>query len=278
MNSSRAGPSWACVLASVLVRLYSITGLFHGAISIAVASGCVVQADAGAVMARLIVYTAIFGTTPDRLRPPATAALLPDCRFICFSDRERAIGPWEVLPAVQTSSSPRRTARLHKVLAHHVLPAHDVSVWIDGCLAVRTSPLAIVHDALHGTGLSSLYALGTFKHPQRDCVYREHDACRRLKKDDPEIMRRQMEYYQFIGYPMHNGLVESSCLVRRDTEQLRAFNTAWWDLIDRFSCRDQLSFNVVAWKLQMAYGILPGCRDKSLYFSYHPHVFRRVRK
>lgn len=220
----------------------------------------------------VICYTAIFGDISDQLHVPIH--LPTDCRvrFVCFSDQQKPTGPWEILPAVASFATPRRTARWHKIQAHKALPSHSLSIWVDGCLTVRRDPVAIIDNSLGDKDIA------VFKHPRRSCIYREHDACRRLRKDDFDVMRQQMEYYQFIGYPMNNGLSETSCIIRRNNGTTSAFNEEWWQIVAQYSHRDQLSFDFVLWRQQLSCGVVAGCRDRSPYFIYYPHIVKRVRQ
>ena len=78
-------------------------------------------------------------------------------------------------------------------------------------------------------------------------------ACTGQHKDDPDIMRKQVDRYMQAGYPEHHGLVETTVLLRWHTPRVAEFNAAWWTELTNGSLRDQLSFNYVAWKQRMAY-------------------------
>jgi hypothetical protein len=67
-------------------------------------------------------------------------------------------------------------------------------------------------------------------------------------------------------------LVETSVLLRRNTAAVRRFNEAWWEEVEKGSCRDQISFNYVAWKLNQTYGHIPGSRKKSPVAHWTPHL------
>lgn len=217
---------------------------------------------------RVVVYTAIVGDG-DTLRPPLCEQPA-DISFVCFTDRKFPDpGPWDVRPVSHFVRDPRRTARWHKINSHLLFPQYDVSVWVDGSLQLR-----VAADKLAAQALAGHNVLAAFKHPERDCTYAEHLACRRLRKDDPLVMQRQMDHYKFLGYPPHNGLAETGCVVR--TPAAADFEREWWATLDRFSHRDQLSFDFAAWRLKLGYGHLPGSARKSPAFVYHPH--RRAKK
>ena len=81
------------------------------------------------------------------------------------------------------------------------------------------------------------------KHPQRDCVYLEAQACKYLKKDTSQFIDPQIQRYRAEGYPTHNGMVATGVLARKHTPRVLEFCNAWWQELDKSSHRDQLSFN-----------------------------------
>lgn len=218
-------------------------------------------------MAKIVVYTAIFGSVKDRLRPPENWPEDPDLRLVCFTDQQKRLGKikgWELRKPLYKQPNARRTARQHKILAHELFPTAEWTMWIDGCLTPKVSPQEIVDN--HSSKLIS-----TFKHQERTCVYQELQACLRLKKDAPELMRQQIKQYKNRGYPPYNGLAETTAMLRKNHPTVAKVNNAWWEEINKGSLRDQLSFDYVMWKLKLNYGHLPGGRTKSKYFHYRPH-------
>ena len=93
----------------------------------------------------------------------------------------------------------------------------------------------------------------------------------RLKKDSPAIMLKQIENYRSAGYPPYNGLVETACVVRENCRKTNTFNHAWYDLLSKYSRRDQLGFNYAAWLVEISYNQIEGSRASSPYFSFHHH-------
>lgn len=223
---------------------------------------------------KTLVYTALLGQGKDRLHPaPAPSS---DIDYVCLVDTDFKFwkygSPGWVLRKIQNlpESTPRRTARHYKTCIHRyaydfLRSSYDYFIWIDGCLSPRSAFVDFV------TGLTSADDLLAFKHPKRACIYAERVACTGWRKDNVLIMKAQVAAYKLEGYPEHNGLAETSCVVRRNTAAMNALGEAWWDEIGKNSHRDQLSFDYVCWKRKIKYGILPGCRDRSPLFDTYPH-------
>jgi hypothetical protein len=175
---------------------------------------------------------------------------------------------WELRPLVwKHPLCKRRTARYHKVNSHVLNLDADYTIWIDGSQQIK--PVPLVKQLVNP--LINKYMLASFKHPERTCIYQEMQACRKLRKDNPQLMANQINAYRKEGYPPYNGLVETACVLRKQCDQITEFNKLWWSQIENHSFRDQLSFNYVAWKLKQEYGKIPGSRMKSTFFDFISH-------
>jgi len=98
----------------------------------------------------------------------------------------------------------------------------------------------------------------------------------RAKKDNPEIVNKQMEKYHREGYPEHNGLLSSQVLIRRRNDKnLRKHCRLWLREINRHSQRDQLSFNYTLWKYRLIDPVWFSHEVREKEFRLYPHKFRQ---
>jgi hypothetical protein len=98
--------------------------------------------------------------------------------------------------------------------------------------------------------LLNKYGFVSNLHRHRDCIYKELEACIRLKKDDPQIMRKQIDSYRSAAMPEHYGLIEANLLVRdHHNPACIEIMERWWQEIAKHSGRDQLSLPFVLWKM-----------------------------
>ena len=228
----------------------------------------------------VLVYSCITGNYDNAVRAVLSQTGVADPRvgYVLYTDTKNQStagsladlknGFWITRPLLwRHPLCARRTARWHKINSHLLDVRAPVTVWIDGSHRVRPD-LDVVSFATDALRIADL---ATFQHPERTCVYQELEACKRYRKDNPILMSSQVERYRSEGYPAYAGMVETCCVVRRDTEGVRQFNTAWWQQIESGSYRDQLSFNYVARKRDFLYGILPGHRTSSKFFEYVGH-------
>jgi hypothetical protein len=215
--------------------------------------------------AKKIVYTAVTGGF-DELRPPAVVD--PDIDYIVYTEAASANvpPPWQARSIETVGRNPRVTSRWHKILAHRHLPDCRYSLWIDGNFEIVGSLSALID------GLAASAKLATQDHPWRNCIYDEAETVKRDRVDDPEFVDLQMQYYRRLGYPAGNGLIESSILFRaHDDTLVRSVMEAWWQQLDLFSQRDQLSANFVFWRHGLEYATVPSMRQPNPWLHYHGH-------
>lgn len=210
-----------------------------------------------------IVYTAITKGY-DRLKVPKIPAGLD---YVCFTDDQLDSDIWQFksidLPHIE---DPTRKARYLKLHPHLLFPNHRWSIWIDGSLSINGDLNALQKE------VSKQAKLGVYAHAKRDCIYQAAANCIDKQKDKPALITKQMNHYQSLGYPPNNGLVSSGVLVRshHDPNIINLMGD-WWDEIQQFSRRDQLSFNYICWKNNYAYYPIPERIGDGRFFRRNPH-------
>lgn len=197
-----------------------------------------------------VIYTAIFGDRDD-LKPIRKQKGFD---YYVFTDN-----PTLKHPVLKTKinkpvdSDPCRNARFVKINPHLVLPGYEYWIWIDANIAVER----IDFDQLLERYLKN-HDIALHKHPIRQCIYDEASACREKGFDLSEKIDAQITKYRDEGYPADNGLCSTSILFRRNTDRMIDFNNLWWKELSKYSRRDQLSFNYLAWKHGFSYYEIPG--------------------
>ena len=190
--------------------------------------------------------------------------------YYIFSDNDPKSKRWIYKPVKDIFLDPRRVARYYKILVQHQLPEYDVTIWMDGSIQMLVEPKKVVDLFL------SENHVGTYRHPERDCIYDEGEECKRLFLDDPYLIGLQMKRYKEEGYPKHNGLVETKVVVRDNSPHAKLFNITWFEEIALNSKRDQLSFNYTKWKLDMPTTVISPPINDHGYFKYHKHKKSRA--
>lgn len=221
---------------------------------------------------RIAVYTVIAGGY-DFLKLPEVVD--PDCDYYCFTDLDISWQDiWMPRPISWRHADPARTSRHIKHLPHLYFPGHQWSVWIDANLQLNCSPRALMPSWED-------WDFAAWRHPERDCLYTEAEACVHARKDDPATIHAQVDRYRKSGFPEHAGLAECNVLIRRHhAPAMIGLAEAWWSEIEHGSRRDQLSFPFVTARrtLRTAWlGPVGNNTRNDPRFRFFPHTLRRLK-
>lgn len=211
----------------------------------------------------ITVYTALFGPY-DTIQPPLHPNQ-PGVEFVLFTDQKVNPKGWRVEKCRKGKLKPSYESRRYFDQSCLHLPRSDYTIMHGGNSVVSGLVNDIVKELPDG------YDIAAFRHPQRRTVYEEAKACIRLHKDRRNVIDKQMERYRSEGLPESVRLSACILLIRRNTPALKEFETAWWEEVKNGSCRDQLSFDYVRWKLDFPVWFMEGN-------PYHRSDIFRVRK
>jgi len=214
-------------------------------------------------MHTLVVYTVLTGHYSDLYNP-----FLPEWKGfekICFTDNPSiASNGWRLIKLDDHFLDPTRAARRPKLLPHLYLPEFEYSLYIDTTVKLRMNPLDIIR--LHANQKVHFWC---FRHPWRNCIYEEAEEVISLGYDDERRVREQMDHYARLGYPKNKGLIACGILLRKHNDPaVIQLDEIWFEHILRFSKRDQLSFNFVAWQLNFEYGLFDGELTDNQFISW----------
>jgi hypothetical protein len=212
----------------------------------------------------MIVYTVIFNDY-DRLQQPRH---IEGARFVCFTDRVPANpGAWEVQIIDRAALNPF-AQRAFKILSHRVFPDSEVTLYLDGTFELTADPLEIAGELL------ARHDMALFRHPQRQGVYAELEACADLGKEEPEIVAHVADRYRLEGMPDDGYLHAAGFILRRHTEQVASFNEMWFDELRATSVRDQPALAHTLWMSGLPLETIEEDIWKSDLMVYHAHRSR----
>lgn len=214
---------------------------------------------------RKVVYTAIFGDKDEIKSIDRSKGI----DYLVFTDDPMLRShDFEIIVVPRIFDDPVLNAKVYKILQSKDLAEYDYSLWIDASMSVN----GVDVNALFDNYLKD-HDIALHKHPDRNCIYDEAEACIRHNKDNPTKISQQMETYRLSGYPKQNGLVSAGIIFRRHTVAISQLNEAWWREIMKHSRRDQLSFNYVVTATGQKYLALDGhVRNKNVAgFTLHSH-------
>jgi hypothetical protein len=191
-----------------------------------------------------VVYTAITNRHAGLSAHPSA----PDTDFICYSDVPLDRDDWQVRPIeAPWQLSPRMRAKYHKLFPPE---GYAWNVWVDGAYSMRTDEAAthLVDDLIaHSPG-----GFGLHRHTMRGCLFDEASHSIQLDKckDQRELIAAQALHYEQRGHPRNWGLWAGGLLCRDTSARVSEIMRRWWDEMQRWSWRDQISLAFVLHSLR----------------------------
>lgn len=201
----------------------------------------------------MITYTSIVGGK-DTLR------VQPESKYpyVAFVDGiDQYIEPWELRKASSIFVSPRRNAKIHKILPHLFLDT-KVSLWIDGSVQLKKPP----EDFLP---FLKNYDI-VFMKSGPGCIYDEAENIKKSKYEDDEIVDEQVRYSLKRGIPKHYGTYSPRITLMRHNAKTKEFSERWWAEICRGSSRDMLTLKLAAKDLPVRIGTFDFNEDRDSEF------------
>jgi hypothetical protein len=178
-----------------------------------------------------LVFTAIFGNYDclEEIPPEAYEPELLD--YICFSDRPYRSETYRV-EQVPCSRTDQMMNRYYKVMIDIITRGrYKASIYLDGNVRVkdRLSGLFDVNEDL------------TVHDHLRTCIYEEAEAIIQKNKDSRAAVDKWVQRLEREEYPRDNGLYWNGVLVRKHSDRMRVMSQEWWEMLNEYSYRDQLT-------------------------------------
>ncbi|MBC7088633.1 MAG: DUF616 domain-containing protein [Tissierellales bacterium] len=198
-----------------------------------------------------LVYTAIYGGY-DKLWQPKVISR--SWQYRVYTDRPLDGKAWKVIQ----QPLPYGAAKNSKFIKiTHPMENFDNILWIDGCVEIKKDLNEFISRLPKGD-----IVVGS--HPINRSLGAELRACISMGKDNPEIMRKQVEEYGDFPIP---DFPQNTIILRR--KNIPATDV-WWNEVKNKSKRDQLSFNWAMYKANQEYSTYPWSLAEQ-YFTWHKY-------
>lgn len=214
---------------------------------------------------RNVIYTAISGNYDKLIEP---LVVMPGFDYICFTDKIFKSKVWKIRGFDQEFNDPTLTAKKLKILPHRYLGKYESSIWIDGNILLKNDITHLFKYSL------SKNDLAFFRHPEnRKTLKEELNKCITLKKDNENLMKKQVSYYYKLGYS-DQSIIFPTCYIifrKHNIKKIKMSMEEWWTQILSYSKRDQLSFPYIAWKHNLTYTLINHDDSFSNFFERKQH-------
>ncbi|PKI37631.1 hypothetical protein CRG98_041924 [Punica granatum] len=169
-------------------------------------------------------------------------------------DSSMRVGLWKVIVVHNIPfSDARRNGKVPKLLLHRLFPNVRYSIWIDGKLELVVDPYQVLERFLWRQNAS--FAIS--RHYKRFDVFEEAEANKAAGKYDNSSIDFQIDFYRKEGLtpyseaklPITSDVPEGCVIIREHIPITNLFTCLWFNEVDRFTSRDQLSFSTVRDKI-----------------------------
>ncbi|TYH74620.1 hypothetical protein ES332_D05G412900v1 [Gossypium tomentosum] len=169
-------------------------------------------------------------------------------------DSSKRVGLWRIVVVRNVPySDARRNGKVPKLLLHRIFPNVRYSIWIDGKLQLVVDPYQILEKFLWRQNAN----FGISRHYRRFDVFVEAEANKAAGKYDNSSIDEQVDFYKQEGltpyseakFPITSDVPEGCVLIKEHIPITNLFTCLWFNEVDRFTSRDQLSFAMVRDKI-----------------------------
>ena len=209
-------------------------------------------------MNKTLILTSITNGKDKLIDPPQK---FDNCDYIAFVDKQYDTNIWEQRPIINYSFidrfKDRRNAKPYKLISSIMFQKYEYIIWCDGNHQLKKDPEEIYKE--YGD-----FDILLFKHPDRTCTYHEMQAVAQWGMDDNVNVQNQYNYYKGVGMPTEFGLFEMSTFIKKNCPIINQFDLMWYEQINKFTSRDQISLPFVLWKLgdKINYKLMKGYSNR----------------
>ncbi|XP_028551663.1 uncharacterized protein LOC110104081 isoform X2 [Dendrobium catenatum] len=192
-------------------------------------------------------------------------------------DGGKWVGIWRIVTLHHAPyDEPRRNGKVPKILTHRLFPQAQYSIWIDGKMELIVDPLLILERYLW----RGKHTFAIARHKHHKSIYEEADAIKRRKRYARPLVDLQMKIYVYEGMEPWStkkstlsDVPEGAVIIREHTALNNLFSCLWFNEVNLFTPRDQVSFGYVVYRLGDAFKfyMFPNCEYNSL-FILHRHT------
>ena len=194
-----------------------------------------------------VVYSALLGKY-DIIQP---FNLQKGFDFILFTDVININNNetnWTILPLPKELNnlnlSRVKKQRFIKLHPHLFFRNYNLSIYIDTTFQIQGD----LNEFLLRV-LTPKYNIYNFEHPKRNNIFEEAFIVAKIRKEKKIMIKLIKERYRKEKFPDNNGLIEGCLIIRKHNEKNCIYlMNKWFEEIEKYSHRDQLSFNYAIWK------------------------------
>lgn len=220
----------------------------------------------------MIIYSVLIGNYDDFDTKIPPCNLGCDARYILITDQiDASNNDWEIR-YVDKAGDPFIESRRYKIIPNSIFKDFNIpTLYIDANVKLQKCPCSLFRTYEMGKNLV------VPAHPFRNCVYEETSLF--LKNTKYHLIAQDvLRFYNEISFPKQYGLTENGIFIidRSITKNCLLFED-WFNLVNRFRCRDQFLLMPMIRQHGAIYQTLAeGPRNSKEFFRLKPHISEQV--
>jgi hypothetical protein len=117
--------------------------------------------------------------------------------------------------------------------------------------------------------------MAAYIHPKRKCIFEEAKRLKSLSNYSHLKIQDQISEYIRSGMPNKYGLWAGGILVRNNSSNAKKICDLWWQEINKWTYRDQLSLPYVLWQNNLNIDTITLKQYSNQFFKIHQHLKRK---
>lgn len=184
---------------------------------------------------KICVYTCITGNY-DNLKEIEKEKGID---YYCFTNNKNIVSKtWNVIYIEDSKLSNVKLARKIKILGHDLINDYDILLWMDAAVVFKKKIKNFIDSYLNDE------VFVAFKHGIRNNIKEECFECVKFGKETKENVKVLLDFYEKEKFNDTYGLIESTVFIKKPKDKIvKETMKLWFDMILKYSHRDQLSFN-----------------------------------
>lgn len=170
--------------------------------------------------------------------------------YLCFTNNPNIKSKtWKIIRINNEGLNNQLLSRKIKLLGDSIIDEnYEVSMWMDASVNFNKS----INEFIKQNFNLKKDCFAAIVHSSRNCIYEEAKECLRQRKDSKENIKKNIEFLKKEKYPKENGLYEMTVFIKKHNNPIvKTTMKLWFDMICKYSKRDQLSFMYCVWKTGM---------------------------
>ena len=132
--------------------------------------------------------------------------------------------------------------RYIKIILPRVLYTYSLTIYMDMNIQISGDILILINEFIN-----SRREIGLFSHPYKNSIEDEVALCLSKKKCNESDLKEEMEYYSSLNLEKKVDFITENSIIfrKKHSKKMTEAMSQWFDLVKKFSGRDQISFPTI---------------------------------